>query len=234
MISSVIMHIFTRVRNKLERTVRALARHKAARRLGITFQKPNYIFRGGLDPRSIVIDVGCAADPELAIFLVKRFGVRAFLVDPTRKHAPALSRLAAASCGRMTYVPLAVAGEDGTVMFTESLDNESGSILADHVNVLHDRTLSYPVESVTLGSLFQRIDITQADYVKLDLEGAEYQLLQQIPTQDLDLFKQLFVEFHHHATPSHTVENTRELVADLCSKGFRAFSIDDHNYLFFH
>src|SRR5207237_1029470 len=140
--------------------------------------------------------------------------------------------LARTSNGRFTHVPLAVTSKSGVLMFHESRQNESGSVLANHTNVLHDQTDDYEVESVTLSELTRRISPNKVDFLKLDLEGAEYDLLGEATDTDLQAVGQLFVEFHHHCT-DHTIHETESLVRRIASKGFHVFTLDRHNYLFY-
>ena len=69
--------------------------------------------------------------------------------------------------------------------------------------------------------------------MKLDLEGAEYALLDNIHADELSRVKQLFVEFHHHCLPQYKIDDTCRVVAQLEAKGFEAFSLDGHNFLFY-
>ena len=84
-----------------------------------------------------------------------------------------------------------------------------------------------------LGTLLQKAGAARADYLKLDLEGAEYALLREASTEDLAPFRQVFVEFHHHCISGRTEADTREVVRGLRERGLEAFSLDDHNYLFY-
>ena len=117
--------------------------------------------------------------------------------------------------------------------FHESRVNESGSLLTDHVNVIQDETTSYDVEAIRLGSLLKRLAVETVDILKLDLEGAEYELLAGLTSDDLQPFRQVFVEFHHHAVSHFGEADTQSLVGRIAGFGFRDFSLDDHNYLFY-
>jgi methyltransferase FkbM-like protein len=100
------------------------------------------------------------------------------------------------------------------------------------VNIVHDQTTKYDVEAVTLGTLLKRVGVETVDILKLDLEGAEYDVLKRITADELRPFKQVFVEFHHHAVGHIRKADTERLVKLISGCGFRAFSLDDHNYLF--
>ena len=202
-------------------------------RLGLRYFPPNYIFRPAFNSESIVIDCGCGYEAELSQHLIGRFGLRAFGVDPTQKHGPVLNALSQRLDGRFVHLPLAVGALDGMMRFSESVNNESGSLLGDHVNVL-DRaeTRSYDVQVVSLRSLVQQVKSSQVDLLKLDLEGAEYELLGGVSYDDVAPFAQIFVEFHHHAVQRYSPSDTAKIVERVRGLGFSSYSIDDHNFLF--
>ena len=71
------------------------------------------------------------------------------------------------------------------------------------------------------------------DILKLDLEGAEYGLFDGMKAEQLLPFKQLSVEFHHHAVSHFSEAGTRRIVKLISGFGFNEFSLDDHNYLLY-
>ena len=227
------MSLIGRATRRMGRELKKYSRLRQAGREGLAFVAPNFVYRPELSEDSVVIDAGCSYEADFSVWLIHRHRVRAFGVDPTRKHRSALQRLEARYPGRFEHVPCAIAATDGVRTFHESRANESGSLLADHVNVIHDETTSYDVETVTLGTLLKRIGVETVDILKLDLEGAEYGLFEGMTAEQLRPFKQLFVEFHHHAVSHSGVADTLRIVELVSGFGFRAFSVDDHNYLFY-
>lgn len=217
---------------RARREVKMASRKPRARKLGIRTAPPNYIFLP-IAPGSTVIDVGCSHEAELAQYFIANSDARAFGVDPTRKHAPALQAIEQRTGGRFTHMPVAVTATPGTLMFYESLQNESGSILESHRNVIRDDVRSYEVQAVTLADLVQMAEVDDVAYLKLDLEGAEYDVLARATANDLAPFRQVFVEFHHHAIPERSEHDTRRRVDAVEAMGLRSFSFDDHNVLFY-
>jgi FkbM family methyltransferase len=224
--------VIERATQRIGRELKKFARLRKARHAGLVYVPPNFVYRPELSPASVVIDAGCSYEADFSVMLMRRHGVRAFGVDPTRKHREALRRLESQYPGRFVHLPCAIAAADGELIFHESRVNESGSILSDHVNVLRDETTSYNVEAVTLRSLLTRLGVETVDILKLDLEGAEYELFAGMTAAELKPFKQVFVEFHHHAVSHFDEADTRTVVARIASFGFREFSLDDHNFLF--
>lgn len=217
--------------NRAAYAVSAPFRQAKMRRLGMAFYPPNYIYFDRFNEESIVADVGCGFEAEFSRHMIERHRLRAFGVDPTRKHRPHLAHLEATSGGRFRHLPLAVSAVSGTMTFHESRQNESGSLLSGHTNVVNDEIVTYEVESVTLGALQRRLG-PHVDLLKLDLEGAEYGLFEQVEAADLSAFRQIFLECHHHCT-EHSVDDTRRIVKRIAAAGFDVFTLDGANFLFY-
>jgi FkbM family methyltransferase len=128
---------------------------------------------------------------------------------------------------------LVISSENKTITFYETLNNESGSILSNHINIKNDQIKKYTVESLNLKGLLARTGYQKIDYLKLDIEGAEYDLVKESEIQVLHAFKQIFIEFHHHAIDHYNQKDTKQIVNFLAGKGFHTFTLDDHNYLFY-
>jgi FkbM family methyltransferase len=203
------------------------------RRRGLEFGAPNYIFAPRIKPGDVVVDVGCAHSPELALLAMERFGANVFAVDPTRKHAPALQAIQAQHSPRFTHVQVAVAATPGEITFHESASNDSGSILADHVNVRHDQTRSYEVRCVTPSGLLEEIGAKSVALMKLDLEGAEFDLLLGSQASEFAAIDQVFVEFHHVQVSRYSFEDTRRCIQRMKGFGYASFSADGVNFLFY-
>ena len=226
------MNVVARAYRRIRQLIVQPFRRRTLRRLGMTFYPPNYVYVDSFGAGSVVADVGCGYEAEFSRHMIATHGLTAFGVDPTRKHADSLRSLVQSSGGKFLHLPLAVTQRSGTLTFHESRQNESGSILPDHTNVRRDETVAYDVEAVSLAELRQRVGRSTIDFLKLDLEGAEYDLLSSVTEEDLRPFKQVFVEFHHHCT-NHTVHETNALVRRIANTGFEVFTLDEHNYLFY-
>jgi len=127
----------------------------------------------------------------------------------------------------------ALAADARCVRFHESKTNVSGSILADHVNVRGDEMITYEVETVTIDELFELLGVAKIDLLKLDIEGAEYEVLAAVTTAALSRIDQLIVEFHDHCVPRYSTSDTRRLIRKLRAAGFYVHSRDGINCLFF-
>jgi hypothetical protein len=123
--------------------VKKCSRLRKARREGLVYVEPNFVYRPNLSSDSVVVDGGCSYEADFSVCLMRRHGLRAFGVDPTRKHRGALRLLEEQYAGLFVHVPCAIAATDGVLTFHESQANESGSLFEDHVNITHDQITSY-------------------------------------------------------------------------------------------
>lgn len=222
-----------RVNRVLKRNLLKSWRLLLAKRLNIRYVSPNFIYIPNLSVGSIVIDAGCSYEADFSLYMIKEYGLRAFGVDPTQKHKKALSLLEQRYKGHFIHLPFAITAKDAELEFYESKENESGSICQDHVNVKSDEITMYKVRGLSLQSILKEVNAKFVDMLKLDLEGAEYELLHHVERDSLEPFNQIFIEFHHHAIDRFHIMDTKNIVAKICSFGFKKFSLDDHNYLFY-
>jgi FkbM family methyltransferase len=206
-----------------------------AKKKGIQFSKPNYIYLEKFNTNSTIVDVGCADDPDFSIFIMNKYNCKCFGIDPTKKHFEALNNVELKYKNKFKHLPFAVATENGKLMFHESENNTSGSLLGKHTNIKNDLVTSYEVDTVNLVEL-KRLILDKGgkiNFLKLDLEGAEYKLLENIAPMDLNDIEQIFIEFHHHCIEGITIKDTLLLVKKIENFGFKSFSIDNHNFLFY-
>tara|TARA_X000000950_G_scaffold229307_1_gene277114 strand:- start:16883 stop:17587 length:705 start_codon:yes stop_codon:yes gene_type:complete len=207
-------------------------RLRKIKKLNIQYISPDFLYFSEVPKDAVVVDVGCGFQAEFSTHMMTEFGIRCYGVDPTRKHFIHLKEIQY-SFEQFTHLPFAVSSKKGEILFYESLNNESGSILDSHINVREGLTTKYNVKTLTLRALKKRIGADEISILKLDLEGAEYELFKNLTQEDLDGYKQIFVEFHHHCVKKYKQEDTEESVKKMTDFGYKSFSLDDLNYLFY-
>lgn len=227
------IYFYLKYPHQLMDRVKYSLRIEKAEKRGIKFLAPNYIFKDILNDSCVVVDVGCGYLAELSTFFINTYGVKAYGVDPTLKHKNFLKKIEVDTKGRFKHLAFAISSIEGKVNFHETTDHESGSILEDHVNILKDTIQSYEVETKNLKDLISHLDLPNVDFLKLDLEGAEYDLLEKVEASDLLPFKQIFIEFHHRAIKRYKARDTKKIVKLIRHYGYNYFSLDDVNYLFY-
>jgi FkbM family methyltransferase len=191
---------------------------------------PNYAVLPGLPRGAVVVDVGVGDNPDFSRELAERLDARCWLVDPTRKHRAVLQAYAARD-PRFNYVCAALSAKRGHLEFFESDDNISGSLLATHRNVHGKPTTRYEVPTLSLDDLIAEVG-GRIDVLKLDLEGAEFELLFSIAPTTLAAIGQLYVEFHDGTVPELTGADRARAIERVERCGFRGIAFNGRDVLF--
>jgi len=201
---------------------------------GLKTLAPNYVFFETFNENSIVIDIGCGYEAELSQYLIDHYHIRkAYAVDPTEKHAPALHEIQERHGDRFVHLKYALAEKETELEFFETLEKESGSLLSDHKNVQHDKIRRYNVKTITLEKLLEITSSDKVAFIKIDIEGMEFALFDKIDPELLKRFDQIFIEFHHYSVRSFNKRDTRRIVKKLEGSGMKSFTVDTVNYLFY-
>ncbi|MDA9773315.1 FkbM family methyltransferase [Saprospiraceae bacterium] len=222
------MNILSRVKKKMAFRYAV----STTKKNGIEFAKPNYIYKNRLTEKSVVVDVGCSHDPDLSIYFMDKYNVSAYGVDPTKKHFEGLANVEN-KYNKFKHVPYAVGWKNDTITFHESVNNISGSLMGNHKNIVANETIAYDVEVINIPTLLSKVNVDKVDFLKLDLEGAEFDLFENTKIEHFANVDQLYVEFHHHAIPEKTLKDTQVLVKKICDYGYKYFTLENANFLFY-
>jgi len=109
--------------------------------------------------------------------------------------------------------------------------SESGSLVSTPLHeerkLLSDEWVT--VDGVRLDTLIQQLDLSSVDLVKMDIEGAEYNVLTD---SDLDLtkVKAMIIEVHY---PFNSPQS-KAIISSLKSKGFQLYSFLGPDKLRYH
>ena len=90
------------------------------------------------------------------------------------------------------------------------------------------------VDMKTLKSTMDELNHTSIDLLKMDIEGSEYGIIDEICSNKIDV-KQILIEFHHHFD-NISVKSTKSAVNKLNNAGYQMFNIspDGHELSFIH
>ena len=118
----------------------------------------------------------------------------------------------------------AIADYDGTAKF---FPHDNPGFVA-HSLIPRTATASQAVEVRvrTLPTVMLGLGHDHIDLLKMDIEGAEYGVINHLIFESVDV-RQLLVEFHHHDrhTDGMSFERTKEAVQGLKRAGFRIFHV---------
>ncbi|MEE8143456.1 MAG: FkbM family methyltransferase [Planctomycetota bacterium] len=125
--------------------------------------------------------------------------------------------------GNVTAVCAAATGQPGSVRIYQPIaDRLSGVYSAYGGHLLSDEYVE--VSAVTLDELFQKHQIERCDLLKLDVEGAEYEILHSASAETWGAIRRLHGEYHD-VRPGERETRIDSFSAFLGSKGFRVETV---------
>jgi FkbM family methyltransferase len=172
--------------------------------------------RNSLSASSVVVDVGLGEDISFSHSLIESYGCTVHGFDPTPRaieHARARRRenFHLHECG--------VGARRGRATFY--LPNNEAHVSGSLVRAHHLGHSEIQVDLVTLHDVFEMMGVRQIDLLKLDIEGAEYELIAspdfQAHAADIGM---LCIEFHHRWS-ARGRQLTLEAVRALNGLGFQ-------------
>ncbi len=145
-----------------------------------------------LGTHSVIVDLG-ANHGEFAVQMSRRFGGRYYLVEGNPDLQEGLR--ARTPFPVLSY---AVAPQDGPIRFNVAKNDEGSSILALPETSVYDCTLDRTIQVAgrRLESILAEIDEPRIDLLKVDIEGAEIEMLTTADSTRLRAIGQITVEFH--------------------------------------
>lgn len=168
-----------------------------------------------LNRESVVVDVGLGEDVTFSESVIAKYGSVVYGFDPTPRAIEFVKRRASPS---IRLYESGLGAERGTA--TLHLPNNPAHVSGSVSREAHLGRETVAVKLITIGDLFGLLECDRIDLLKLDIEGAEYDV---IGSSDFHMsanrIGQLCVEFHHRwATRGR--ESTIAAVETLEALGF--------------
>jgi FkbM family methyltransferase len=188
----------------------------------------------GADP--LLVDCGLGRDISFPVAFLERFGGQVIGIDP---NPAALEYCNAHRPSGMEVRAQAVWTEPGRTLtfhmprpreqLPQGADGVSGSLLESH-SYAGGPSLSVPTTSFT--EILASAKRSECDVLKLDIEGAEYEVLEALCASGaIRRARQVLVEFHHGWT-EHPLQHTLDMAARIEASGFDLAYAENRNYLF--
>jgi len=168
-----------------------------------------------LDARSVVVDVGLGEELSFPASLITRYGCSVHGFDPTPR---AIAFARRADLPNFRLHELGVAGTEGEADFhlPSNEKNVSGSLArVDHLmgEVVRVRLVDLPAALELAG-------VNRIDLLKMDVEGAEYDILRSDSFKAASSKVGIFCVEFHHRWREFGKQSTIEAVRTLAELGF--------------
>lgn len=171
-----------------------------------------------INNKAIVYSFGVGVDISFDLLMVEKFGCKIHAFDPTPKTIQWLSDRKLPDEFRFSDIGLA--DYDGNANFKLPANPEyvSGAFTSDDKN---SQTIEVKVKR--LKTIMQQLKHPHIDLLKMDIEGAEYDVIKSIVDDNLSI-GQILIEFHHRF-PEHGICKTKQAIKRLEEFGYHVFHI---------
>lgn len=190
--------------------------------LGDSSESCNWTIRtSGLDCDSVVYSAGVGRDISFEHALADQFGMQILLLDPSPTGLETM-KMPEHQRKEFEFMPVALAGHEGELSLSPPGNPEEGSWVSE-TSQSGNRTVNAEMVTVkceTVSSLMSKFGHTHVDLLKIDIEGAEYGVLEAIMASGLRI-RQIAVEFHNGVLPGIPRNLTIKTLLKLYRYGYR-------------
>lgn len=188
----------------------------------------------GIDRQSVVFSLGIANDIGFDTAMIDRFGCSVHAFDPTPRWVEWIR--SQPTPPQFHFYPYAIGGKDGSLrMFPrvrkKGARSTSMLTLVDEGEEGID-AIEVPVRRVP--SVMSEIGVNRIDILKMDIEAAEYEVIDDLLKSGTPVY-QLLVEFHHRFK-TVPLEKTESMIRRLSDAGYSIFNISEkyREFAFIH
>lgn len=181
-----------------------------------------YINPNLLTSESVVYSFGIGQDVSFDLEVIANHNCRVFGFDPTPKSIAWVENENFPA--NFKFEGIGVGKNNETAVFNLPKNNEfvSGSL---YVHDFVDTSKHVEVELQTFDSIAHRLGHKAIDVLKMDIEGAEYDAIDNIVNSDVEI-KQILLEIHERFFEDGK-QKTVDLLKKLRGKGYKLFAISD-------
>lgn len=172
-----------------------------------------------LGPDSVIYSAGVGRDITFEHALADRFGAKIILLDPSPTGLETMT-LAENQRDEFIFLNAALAGHDGQLELAPPPDPEEGSWILGGSDGKAKGSDAIRVGCRSISSLVEEFGNSHIDLLKIDIEGAEYSVLESILKSPIKI-KQIAVEFHNGVLPGIPRSRTIRSLISMFMKGYR-------------
>ncbi|MEO7318930.1 MAG: FkbM family methyltransferase [Chthoniobacteraceae bacterium] len=179
--------------------------------MGVREIEQHYLIAEWLDRESVVVDLGGNVGRFTAV-IREEFQCRVVVVEPEAANFEAIP-----SDGGIVKLRAAVGGRCGTITLDVSASDSTAHIAREDGQGRDGQR----VELVEFSTLIERAEVGAVDYLKVDIEGCEWEFFDAMTDAQLAAIPQIAVEFHDFVPEFRERARTWSVYARLRSLGFR-------------
>ena len=180
-----------------------------------------------LNSNSVVYSVGVGSNIDFDLALIEELKLAVYAFDPTPRSIEWIKKQSLSKSFK--FIPVGLGSNEGEMEFFPPRKESSTHFSPiDRYDNLGVETIKAPVK--TLKSLAQEFGHQTIDLLKMDIEGAEYDVIDNLEEQGVEI-NQILIEFHH-MYKGISLDDTKNAIDKLRKLGFELFHISQRTYEF--
>lgn len=180
-----------------------------------------------LNSNSVVYSVGVGSNIDFDLALIQELKLAVYAFDPTPRSIEWIGKQSLSKSFK--FIPMGLGSNDGEMEFFPPRKESSTHFSPiDRYDNLQVETIKAPVK--TLKSIAQEFGHQTIDLLKMDIEGAEYDVIDNLEEQEVEI-NQILIEFHH-MYKGISLDDTKNAIDKLQKLGFELFHISQRTYEF--
>jgi FkbM family methyltransferase len=142
----------------------------------------------------ILFSGGVGKDISFELEMVNKHKAKAFVFDPSPTGIITINELGNKIPPNLHFQPIGLSGIDGNLEFNFPNNLDEGSFKTVNPKTKDLDKIVFPCKK--LSTLMKELGQNRIDILKIDIEGSEYDVLEDILSNNLSV-SQICVEFHH-------------------------------------
>lgn len=173
----------------------------------------------GINRDSIVYSFGVGEDISFDLSLINKYGLNIYAFDPTPRAVQWIRSQKLPE--KFHFFKFGVSNYDGVAEFNPFKSSKDPS----YTILKKPETAHRSVEAKVyrLKTILKMLGHERIDILKMDIEGAEYSVIEELTTSDI-IVRQILLEFHHRFR-NVGVKKTKKAIESLCRKGYMIFDV---------
>ncbi len=182
-----------------------------------------------LSPSSVVYSVGVGYDISFDLDVINRFGCQLHAFDPTERSKVWLSKKDELP-SQFLHHDFGLAHYSGTANFKLPKNHSVSFTMSGEVYPeAEEIDNGHQAEVKTLDDIMTLLGHDEIDLLKIDIEGAEYDIIGDL-VKNAPRIKQLLIEFHDRLIGDSESRPSRSSISKLQQVGFRVFNVSRRGY----
>jgi len=174
---------------------------------------------------SVIYSLGVGEDIEFDQQIIKQFGVTVHAFDPTPNSIEWIN--ATDVSDNFIFHPYGIAATDGELKLYPRVNKRGrkSKVMYTLVNEGNANDDAVLINVKQLPTVMNELNHNHIDILKMDIEGSEFEVINEIFKKNIDI-KQILVEFHHRF-PTLGKEKAINAIDHLNKLGYKIFFISD-------